>query len=188
MCASGGMVRTAQPGIWFRSSEYVFVHRIEPLVMYLFGSSLHKAGEAVLGVLLNSKGPGGRYWHQEREEEISPQILRIQDCEWLWETSCQIVNISTDRLYRDSGTNAARHIEMYCASKLAVLVRMKYDAFGVWSDVHIHASYDDMGSTMMIYDGTKRIDVVYFDVLGLPLMCLTVNRVLPQHKTYAFEF
>ena len=34
----------------------------------------------------------------------------------------------------------------------------------------------------------KRIDVVYFDVLGLPLMCLTVNRVLPQHKTYAFEF
>jgi len=153
----GGMVRTAPSNTWFRSSDYVFVHRIEPLVMYLFGSSLSKAGEAVMRTLLYSKSPGGRYWHEQKEEEILPRTMKAQDCDWLWKTSCEIVKIPHHYLYLQLGKDPEKRLLQKCASHLAALVRTKYDNIGLWSDVYIHATYDDMGLRPTIYDAYDEI-------------------------------
>ena len=118
-------MRTAPSNQWLRGSQYVWVHRLEPLAMYFFGSSLTKAGNAVLRTIQDPSFPGGRYFHELKEEAISKNVY--VDSALLWETSCKIVGEKLNSLYLGLGNNVDENLLRLWASRLVTLVRMKYD-------------------------------------------------------------
>lgn len=114
----GSMVRTSDSGRWLRGPEFCWTHRLEPLAMALFGSSLHEAGDAVYEIATSVEAGrnGGRYWHGKREEapflQSSNSESHRADAEWLWNVSCEITGESslfaTPTTIRESGRTRKR--------------------------------------------------------------------------------
>eukprot|EP00940_MAST-03C_sp_MAST-3C-sp2_P002272 g2272.t1 len=100
----GSMVATKRGCL--RGPEYVLAHRIEPLMMTLFGSDVFDAARAVVRVATShSTGgpPGGRYWHQQREERLTRNATDAANRKWLWDESCAITGISSEEVAKALG-------------------------------------------------------------------------------------